>query len=59
MKCEVQRCGRDGKLRNAKNVGDKPNHELSAHICDQHWETLQGDEQARLLRELTNARKQT
>jgi hypothetical protein len=58
-KCEVQGCGRDGKLRSAKNVGDKPNHELNAVICDQHWEPLQGDEQARRLRELTDARNRT
>jgi hypothetical protein len=57
VKCEVQGCARDGKLRSAKNVGDKPNQELHAHICDQHWETLQGDEQALRLRLLTDARK--
>jgi hypothetical protein len=56
MQCEVKECERDGKLRSAKNVGDQPDHELHAHVCDQHWERLQGDEQAMLLRELTKAR---
>jgi hypothetical protein len=58
-KCEIQGCERDGTLRSTKNVGDKPNHELHAYVCDQHWNPLQSYEQAQRLRDLTDARKRT
>ena len=57
--CEMEGCEREGILRSAKNSGDKPNHELHAYICDPHWEPLQSNEQARRLRDLTDARKRT
>jgi hypothetical protein len=57
-KCEIQGCERDGKLWSARNV-DKPNHELHADVCDQHWNPLQNYEQAHRLRKLTDDRTQS